>query len=176
MRETPDTREQRFEDVFRHYQAVARFADRRGSRDPESIAAETMVIAWRKLDSIDSTSCLPWLIATARNLLFAEFRGNRDQPAGDALPDLPDESIPALPIQSLDPAIDGALAALEPLDREAILLVAWDELTPKEAAESLGLRATAFRVRLHRARKRFIESFAPSQTPGHMTEPREERT
>lgn len=170
-----ETREERFHRVFRHYGSVASFADRRGSRDPEALAAETMSIAWRRLESIDSKACLPWLIATARNLLLAEFRKNRDEPVGDAFPDQRDETIPDLPVESLDPEIDRALAALEPLDREAILLVAWDELTPKEAAESLGIKPTAFRVRLHRARRRFAASFENPATLDTLTGPKEER-
>src|SRR5690606_34861010 len=156
---SPENREREFEDVFGNFDSVARFADRRGSRDPESIAAETMAVAWRRLDSIDPKSCLPWLLATPRNLLMAEARQSRDIPADGPARDLPDESIPDLPVESLDPAIDRALASLEPLDREAILLVAWDELTPKEAAESLGIKPTTFRVRFHRARNRFRSCF-----------------
>jgi RNA polymerase sigma-70 factor (ECF subfamily) len=34
------------------------------------------------------------------------------------------------------------------------MLVAWEGLTPTEAAESLGCSAVAYRIRLHRARKR----------------------
>jgi RNA polymerase sigma-70 factor, ECF subfamily len=41
------------------------------------------------------------------------------------------------------------------VDREALLLVAWEDLTPTQAAHSLGINPTAFRVRLLRARRRF---------------------
>jgi RNA polymerase sigma-70 factor (ECF subfamily) len=47
-----------------------------------------------------------------------------------------------------------ALRSLSRLDREALLLVAWEDLTPTQAARSLGINATAFRVRLLRARRR----------------------
>ena len=47
-----------------------------------------------------------------------------------------------------------ALAELSESDREAVLLVAWEGLTPDQAATVLGLTANAFSVRLHRARKR----------------------
>lgn len=42
--------EARFRRVFAHLQPVADYAARRGSSDPEAIAAETMAIAWRRLD------------------------------------------------------------------------------------------------------------------------------
>ena len=50
--------------------------------------------------------------------------------------------------------VTNALARLRPGDREAITLVAWDGLTPAQAAAALGLPGVAFRVRLHRAKAR----------------------
>jgi DNA-directed RNA polymerase specialized sigma24 family protein len=47
-----------------------------------------------------------------------------------------------------------ALAALTEHEREALLLVAWDELSAADAARVAGCSAAAFRVRLHRARQR----------------------
>lgn len=43
-------------------------------------------------------------------------------------------------------------------DREALALVAWDGLTPAKAARSLGCSPVAFRVRLHRARRRLARA------------------
>ncbi|MDQ2623181.1 MAG: sigma-70 family RNA polymerase sigma factor [Actinomycetota bacterium] len=145
----------RFERIFRHYSLVVRFAARRGSRDPEGIAAETMSIAWRRLDEIDPDRHRPWLLATARNLLLAEYRNRRSEPFDPAGLDLADPGAPTFSFESLDPAIDTALGCLAANDREALILIAWDELSPGEAARSLGISSTAFRVRLHRARRRF---------------------
>jgi RNA polymerase sigma-70 factor (ECF subfamily) len=47
-----------------------------------------------------------------------------------------------------------ALALLRDTDREALLLVAWDGLSPSDAAKVAGCSAATFRVRLHRARQR----------------------
>jgi RNA polymerase sigma-70 factor (ECF subfamily) len=52
-------------------------------------------------------------------------------------------------------AARGALERLRPKDREVLLLIGWDGLTPTQAAKSLGISAAGFRVRLHRARRRF---------------------
>ncbi|MFN8141721.1 MAG: sigma-70 family RNA polymerase sigma factor [Solirubrobacterales bacterium] len=166
--------EENFDRVFSQYGAIASFAVRRGSRDPESIAAETMAIAWRRLAEIDHDDCRPWLFTTARNLLMAEQRRTREEPFDASALELPDASIPDFPIESLDPDIDRALAALDPLDREALLLVAWDELNPREAAASLGIKPNAFRVRLHRARKRFHAHFEAK--PRSLPMPSEEQT
>ncbi|QIG41584.1 RNA polymerase sigma factor [Nocardioides anomalus] len=54
-----------------------------------------------------------------------------------------------------------ALAALSPKEREALLLVAWDGLTPDQAARVLGVTPNAFSVRLHRARKRLTARPTP---------------
>lgn len=155
MGDHPKSPARRFEHVFSHYPMVAAFAARRGSLDPEGIAAETMSIAWRRFDELNPDRCRPWLIATARNLLMDEYR-NRDSSSVDiSTIDAVDPDAPAFSFESLDPSIDAALASLDESDREALLLVAWEELTPREAAQSLGIKPSAFRVRLHRARRRF---------------------
>jgi RNA polymerase sigma-70 factor (ECF subfamily) len=46
------------------------------------------------------------------------------------------------------------LAALTFKEREALLLVAWDGLTPQQAARVAGCSLPAFHVRLFRARRR----------------------
>src|SRR4051794_31365227 len=134
--------------IFAHLGAITAYARRRGSRDADAVAAETMAIAWRRLADIPQDDPLPWLHATARNLLLAEARRR----ARDAAPvDAPDTAPPP-EVAELDPALAAALRALAPPDREALLLVAWDDLTPSQAARSLGINPTAFRVRLLRAR------------------------
>ena len=54
-----------------------------------------------------------------------------------------------------------ALHQLPEVDRELVTLVAWDGLSPAEAATVLGLGAATVRVRLHRARKRLRASLDP---------------
>jgi len=160
--------EGRFEPVYQHHSMIVAYCRRRGSRDPEAIAAETMTIAWRRLDELDVLDCLPWLIATARNLLHEEYRAQRRthpmEPETLATTDPRYE--PEFEVESLDPEIDRALASLSPGDREVLLLVAWEDLTPSSAAESLGIRPAAFRVRLHRARRRFKKSLETTPPKG----------
>jgi RNA polymerase sigma factor (sigma-70 family) len=145
--------EARFREVFSHLGAVTAYARRRGSRDPEEIAAEAMSIAWRRLDDVPADDSLPWLYGTARNLVLAEMRRSAPSP-----PPVP-EADPAEPLPlELDPTLGRALRSLSDLDREALLLVAWEDLTPSQAAKALGITAVAFRVRLLRARRRFQAS------------------
>jgi RNA polymerase sigma-70 factor (ECF subfamily) len=157
------TPEARFRAVFSHLGAVTAYARRRGSLDADALAAEVMTIAWRRLADVPGDDPRPWLYATARNLLLAErrkaatARRHQSELAVDE---------PAPQVFELDPQLAAALSELSPIDREALLLTAWEELTPKEAARALGIKPTAFRVRLLRARRRVEAKLAElTQTP-----------
>jgi RNA polymerase sigma-70 factor (ECF subfamily) len=141
--------EARFRVVFSHLGAVTAYARRRGSRDPDGIAAEAMTIAWRRLADVPADDPLPWLYATARNLVLAETRRTARSLADAAEA----EHVDPAPLE-LDASLDRALRDLSPADREALLLVAWEDFTPKQAARALGINPAAFRVRLLRARRR----------------------
>jgi RNA polymerase sigma-70 factor (ECF subfamily) len=145
--------ETRFATVFGHLGLITAYARRRGARDPDGLAAEAMTIAWRKLADVPEDDPRPWLIATARNLLLADRRRHAVSMAG-----LDGVEAPALPSPSvdLDPELEVALRALSSQDLEALLLIAWEDVTPAAAAASLGITPAAFRVRLHRARRRLI--------------------
>lgn len=148
--------EGRFAGVFGHLGLITAYARRRGAHDPEELAAETMAIAWRRLADVPSDDPRPWLIATARNLLLADRRRHGVSVADiDGVELAAPDDVPA-PAVELDPELELALRSLSTQDREALLLVAWEDLTPAAAAASLGISASAFRVRLHRARRRLI--------------------
>ena len=158
--------EKRFREVFAHLGAVTAYARRRGSRDADGIAAETMSIAWRRLADVPRDDPLPWLYATARNLLHDEWRAARRSATGE----LPEPAVPAPELQGLDPQLDGALRSLAPADREALLLVAWEDLAPTQAARALGLKPTAFRVRLLRARRRLRAALEEERRPAPLVQ------
>jgi DNA-directed RNA polymerase specialized sigma24 family protein len=147
--------EARFAEIFAHLGFISTYARRRGARDPDGIAAEAMAIAWRRLADVPTADARPWLIVTARNLLLAERRSDPTsgrQPLGDLDLEAPAEQLASE--LDLDPDLARGLRVLSEKDREALLLIAWDDLTPALAAASLGISQTAFRVRLHRARRR----------------------
>jgi RNA polymerase sigma-70 factor (ECF subfamily) len=157
--------ERRFALVFDHLGAVAAYARRRGSSDADGIAAEVMTIAWRRLASVPTDDPRPWLYATARNLVFAEAR-RATRNRAEATP-----KVGAAPeVSELDPELAAALRELSPVDREALLLVAWEDLTPTQAARALRINPTAFRVRLLRARRRLqarLEERPNGTNPDH---------
>jgi RNA polymerase sigma factor (sigma-70 family) len=142
--------EERFRSVFAHLGAVAAYARRRGHRDAEAAAAEVMTIAWRRLPDVPLDDPRPWLFATARNIVRADARRSRPSSGEAAEASAPEPGLP-----ELDPELAYALRSLSSVDRAALLLVAWEDLTPTQAARSLGINPTAFRVRLLRARRRF---------------------
>jgi RNA polymerase sigma-70 factor, ECF subfamily len=154
-----ESAEARFAEVFQNLGSIVRYAAARGSRDPEGIAAEVMTIAWRRLPSLPADDPRPWLFVTARNLLMAERRRTgRQAPFDDQ-----HAEAPAPEAESGDPAVTAALMELRPADRDALLLVSWDDLTPAQAARVAGISPVAFRVRLYRARRRFEQALSAQQ-------------
>jgi RNA polymerase sigma factor (sigma-70 family) len=147
--------DERFAAVFAHLGAVTAYARRRGSSDADGIAAEVMTIAWRRLSDVPEDDPRPWLYATARNLVWADAR-RASRTRTRSLDETHEHEAAASPpgFDDIDPALWRALRSLSRLDQEALLLVAWEELTPGQAATALGINPAAFRVRLLRARRR----------------------
>jgi RNA polymerase sigma-70 factor (ECF subfamily) len=147
-----------------HTAAVLAYALRRTSReDAADVVAETFLVAWRCLDDIDEPTALPWLYAVARRVLLSQQRATRRQQAiaqrvAAGLPEAPEP-----PFGS--PRVLEALAALSEAEREVLMLAAWEELSSSEAARVLGCSATAYRIRLHRARRRLRERLDSRSQP-----------
>lgn len=147
---------ERFEHVFRrHHAAVTAYTRRRARSDAaDDVVASTFLVAWRRLEEVPDDA-LPWLLGVARNVIATHERGSQRRGALRLRLEHTDAGATAPPTVA-EPA-DGVVAALGRLsanDREAITLIAWDGLQPAEAARVLGQSPTAFRVRLHRARRR----------------------
>ncbi len=155
-----------FAQIFdRHAAAVRRFAIARvGPSTAEDIASEVFRIAFERRGSFDvqATSALPWLYGIAINLVRREMRGRarsyaaierfggRRELTGDGGPDVGDR------IDAREELLElrEALTALTADEVDVLLLVAWEQLSPTEAAEVLGIPAETARTRLHRARRR----------------------
>ena len=66
--ENDPTRIERFDRLFAaHFDAVRAYAWRRDPATADDVAAETFLVAWRRLEDIPADS-LPWLIGVARNM------------------------------------------------------------------------------------------------------------
>jgi DNA-directed RNA polymerase specialized sigma24 family protein len=59
-----------------------------------------------------------------------------------------------------------ALGGLRPRDREALLLLYWEELSYAEAATALGCSANAVGIRVHRAKARLREALEAGAPAG----------
>ena len=148
--------EKRFHDVYvRHVDDVRAFVRRRTEADAvEDVVAETFLVCWRKLDRLPSQP-LPWLYAVARKTLANHRRAV-------ARPLVPADESRALDAPELvdDALLADAFALLAEPDREILRLVAWEQLSLREAAAALGCSYVACRVRFHRARRRLAAGLA----------------
>jgi RNA polymerase sigma factor (sigma-70 family) len=149
--------EARFSRLYRdHEHEILRYALRRSAepQDAADVVAETFLVAWRRLGEVplDEEARL-WLYATARRVLANHQRGiKRRTRLAERLRDELQRQLP-LPPASDRPVLD-ALARMADADRELLMLVGMEELSPSEAARVLGISTVAARTRLHRARRR----------------------
>ena len=148
----------RFDTLFSaHQQRVLAYAMRRTPTlaDAEDVAAETFIIAWRKLDAIPASEPLLWLYAVARRVLANHRRGLSRRERLAALLRVEDVATPMPVGEDRDGPAFAALASLSPADQELLRLVAWEELGNQGIAAVLGVTPNAVAIRLHRARARF---------------------
>ena len=160
----------------RHARAVYRYLARRaGPPAAEDLVSEVFAAALsssRRVVAHDSGSALPWLYGIALNVLRAHLRA---QPSSTASArdvgvdwDAVDERLDAVAERG---RLRAALSALADSDRELLLLVAWEDLTPAEAAAALGISPVTARTRLHRARKRAQKALEQAAAPGSQPVP-----
>jgi RNA polymerase sigma-70 factor (ECF subfamily) len=128
--------------------------------DPEDAAdvvAETFLVAWRRLAEVPSDAgARLWLYAVARRVVANLHRTERRRTRlGRRLAESLRTELATHPAPGGQAA--EALRAISGLgddDRELLLLVSWEGLSPGEAAKVLGISSLAARSRLHRARRR----------------------
>lgn len=159
--EDRDQRELRFHRLYQvYFRPVQAYAvNRLGPVDEVAdIVAEVFMTAWRRLADIPPPpGDRFWLYGTARRVISRRYRSasrmnnllsrlaaeqrRKEQPLAWAQ-DLAHERLLA------------AIGKLRPADREALLLVHWEQLTYAEAAETLGCSVNAIGIRVHKAKTR----------------------
>lgn len=175
-------REERFREIYDAvYVDLLRFVRRRvHPSHAEDVVGEVMLVAWRRLDDVpgDLSAARAWLFGVARKALQSNWRREVRHEAvtvrfaevgpGDA------GQHPDLVAHRVD--IAAAWPQLSPLHQEAIALSVLDGVSAAEAAAVLGISATAFRLRLSRARRtlrRLADPTAPSvRLPGPLASDR----
>jgi RNA polymerase sigma-70 factor (ECF subfamily) len=167
---TSDDRARVFEELFdAHYWPLRAYVMRRcSSAVVDDIVSETFLVAWRRLDLVGEDP-LPWLFAVARRLVANHLRADRRRGALLArLEGFVGTGVAWEPPAAMNPQLAGAVGSLSAREREALLLVAWEGLDPRRAAQAVGCSPAAFRVRLHRARQRVATALDdPAPGPPH---------
>jgi RNA polymerase sigma-70 factor (ECF subfamily) len=146
----------------RHAPLLQRYVTRRlGPQAAEDVVNEVFLVAFRQRRSYDlaRTDARPWLYGIATNLVGRHRRGEV-------------RALRALSATGVDPVTEGfadrsdarvvasansrrlaaALATLKAPFRDALLLVAWADLTYEETAAALGVPVGTVRSRVSRAR------------------------
>ena len=157
-----------FAAVFdRHYDFVDRYLRRRVGLDvADDLVSETFTTAFRVRASYDlaHSDARPWLLGIATNLVRhqrrAEVRRLRayERLETEAAAGI-DEALVAARVDAAAerPRIARALARIPDGDRDALLLLAWADLTYAEIAIALDIPIGTVRSRIHRARRRLRE-------------------
>lgn len=170
-----------FETFYRaHVDMVMRFVARRVD-DPQLVADLTVEVFMAVVDAARSAATVrgepaAWLHGVARNVVNQERRRQGSQRRAmqrlTGRRPLTEDDIGRLE-ERIDAASQAralyrAMDELPDHERTVLELVALDGLTVQEAAQALGIRAVAARVRLHRARHRMKDALEPI-TPNELT-------
>ena len=151
--------EEEFRTVFQKYKdAVYQFAWRLTgcSATAEDIAQEVFLVLWRGQTKVDAArgSWRSLLLGVARNLAWKRWRRDRRWASLD------DDTVqvvpPAVEIFGVQDAVSRAVQALPPLQREALILATYSELSLQEIAEMTRVEIGTVKARLHRARENLI--------------------
>ncbi len=143
--------------VARRVLSTQRRGERRRGALHERLAGQVgggMDDAPEDLVVVASTDSATWALADSATRTSADIAG-----------DLADNSTsasrnPGVLAGITDPALAAALACLNDADRELLLLIAWEALSPAEAATVLGIKPATARVRLLRARRRLTQALS----------------
>ena len=131
--------------------------------DAEDVAAGAFLELWRRRKSVrvvDQT-VLPWLLVTTMNVARNQARALRRYrtliatlPRAEGSPSVEDEVLERVVARRRAAQVRETLGELSPTDASLISLTAFEDFSPTQAAQVLGISATAARTRLHRARAR----------------------
>ncbi len=148
----------RFERLFVEHRRdlLAYFVRRADPTDAADLLAETFLVAWRRLDVVpDDDAARLWLFGVARNTLRNHQRATRTaRDLAAALQEVLARAPHPDAVSTVALSVRAALDALNPPDREVMMLAVYEELTPAEISQVTGRSAASVRVRLHRARRR----------------------
>ena len=153
--------------VHEHSGAVGNYLRRRlyplSPSDLDDLVEETMIVVWRRIDSVPTDAELPWMLGVARNVLRNARRSKNRRSAFESrlAPSQDDASAEEHVIG--DESVRNALRSLPDDDREILLLNAWDGLDTHALGAYFVISTNAAAVRLSRAQHRFRELLNEAQ-------------
>ncbi len=161
----------RFGQLYRDQgRAILAYALRRvDPEDAADVVAETFLVAWRRLDELpNDAGARLWLFGVARRVIANRHRAERRRTRlGERLAESLRTELATQPAPAGEAAeVLRAMGGLGDDDRELLLLVSWEELSPGEAAKVLGISSLAARSRLHRARRRLRALLEQEESAG----------
>ena len=142
---------------------LRKYVVRRSPADAvDDIVADVLLVLWRRLDDVPTDDPVPWTYAVARGCLANSRRSTqRHLRLVDRISRL--DPPRDRPESEEHPEVHAALAGLRELDREVVLLWAWEGLAPREIAMVTGLSANAVSIRLHKAKKHLAADLGKDQ-------------
>ena len=157
----------------RHRDAVFRFAYRMlgNSVQAEDVTHDCFLSLIQRPDSFDEkrAGLRTYLLAAARNLSLKSLRRTGQEVTLEEYSEEPtapqaravDEPLRKLLDEELVFEVSRAVAALPPLQREALVLFEYEELSLKEIALVVEVDVGTVKARLHRARQRLRRELEP---------------
>jgi RNA polymerase sigma factor (sigma-70 family) len=154
--------EANFAAVYRY--VAARERDRAEVGD---VVSEVFAVAWRRRSASPAIADERlWLLGVARRVLADHWRsGSRRRRLALRLAAEPVAGA-GLSDDELVERVDAAMSVLGEREREALRLVAWDDLSRIEAAEVLGCSVNALNLRIHRALRRLSKELGGTGASG----------
>lgn len=158
MRQAP-SREHRYRSLFSEvYPDLVRFVQRRMRPEQvDDVVSETLLVWWRRFDEAPNRAAdvRAWLMGVARQVMLNQWRGDRRRAALAVRIAVGGDPVASSPEETVASRIDLARAweCLDATHQEALGLAVFEDLTSAQAGAVLGIGATAFRVRLSRARR-----------------------
>ena len=146
----------------RHAVAVHRYLARRIGAAADDLLAETFLIAFQRRAAYQplGLEVRPWLFGIATNLLHRHarqeerrYRALARAAGAQSRPHADDETDDRLDAVALRADLAAALAELKAHDRDALLLLAYAQLSYAEIAATLGIPVGTVRSRINRARR-----------------------
>ncbi len=151
-----------FRDAFdRHKDAVYRFAWRmtNSPEAAEDVAQEVFLSLWKRPNGFDPSrgELRGFLFGAARNQVRKRWRET------NRWAELDDDVFVAPPVAEFETsdAVEAAIQALPPFQREVLILAEYEELSMDEIAQTVDAEVGTVKSRLFRARENLRRALAP---------------